>query len=88
MRFCRQLCQVVTVQHYQLIMARRFEIGNMFPKFLPFLKWWDARRYHVSKVFHQYNLPGVNLAKIGNAAWKRQGKLSLVEAAKDDITTM
>ena len=88
MRLAHKLCKVTTVQHYKLIMARLFEIGDMFPKFMPCLKWWDSRRYHVFNVFRQFNLPGVNLAEIGNAAWKRQGKLTLVEAAKDDITTM
>ena len=44
--------------------------------------------YHLFKIFRQYNLPGINLSEIGYVALKRQGKLSLVEATKDDITTM
>ena len=88
MRLRYKLCSVALLLLCKLIMARLFEIRDMFPKFLPCLKWWDARRYHVFNVFRQFNLIGVNLAEIGNATWKRQGKLSLVEAAKDDITTM
>ena len=85
---CKRLCTVTTVLQYELIMKRLYEIAAIYPKFKPFLDWWDARRFHVFAVFRGFALPGVNLAEIGNAAWKRSGKISLVEAARDDITTM
>ena len=85
---CKRLCTVTTVLQYELIMKRLYEIAAIHPRFKPFLDWWDARRYHVFAVFRAFSLPGVNLAEIGNAAWKRSGKISLVEAARDDITTM
>ena len=79
---------MTTVLQYELIMKRLYEIAAIYPKLKPFLDWWDARRYHVFAVFRGFALPGVNLAEIGNAAWKRSGKISLVETARDDITTM
>ena len=69
-------------------MKRLHEIAAIYPKFKPFLDWWDTRRYHVFPVFRGFALLGVNLAEIGNAALKRSGKISLVEAACDDITTV
>ena len=68
------MCLATTVDEYERKLNRLLEIGNMYPGFLPFVHWWDARRYHVFKVFRHFNLPGVNCAEIGNAAWKREGK--------------
>ena len=34
------------------------------------------------------SIQGLNLAEVGNAQWKPKHKMSLVAAAKDDITTM
>ena len=85
---CSQMCAATTVPQYEQMLNRLLEIADMHPAFLPFVKWWDARRYHVFKVFRDFNLPGVNCAEMGNAAWKREGKISLVEAANDDISTM
>ena len=61
---------MTTVLQYELIMKRLYEIAAIYPKLKPFLDWWDARRYHVFAVFRGFALPGVNLAEIGNAAWK------------------
>ena len=88
LQICNEMCFVTTVDQYESRLNRLLEVGDMYPPFLPFVHWWDARRYHVFKVFRDFNLPGVNCAEIGNAAWKREGKISLVEAANDDIATM
>ena len=88
LKLCDEMCLATTVDEYERKLNRLLEIGDMYPAFLPFVHWWDARRYHVFQVFRYFNLPGVNCAEIGNAAWKREGKISLVEAANDDIATM
>ena len=88
LELCDDMCEATTVDEYERKLNRLLEIGDMYPAFLPFVHWWDARRYHVFKVFRHFNLPGVTCAEIGNAAWKREGKISLVEAANDDIATM
>ena len=89
LKLCDEMCLATTVDEYERKLNRLLEIGDMYPAFLPFVHWWDARRYHVFKVFRHFNLPGVNCAEIGNAAWKRDGKISsIVEAANDDIATM
>ena len=77
LRLCHEMCLASTVDYYELRLNRLLEIGDMYPAFLPFVHWWDARRYHVFRVFRDFNLPGVNCAEIGNAAWKREGKISL-----------
>ena len=81
LQICNEMCFVTTVDQYEARLNRLLEVGDMYPSFLPFVHWWDARRYHVFKVFRDFNLLGVNCAEIGNAAWKREGKISLVEAA-------
>ena len=88
LEICQNMCTVTTVVQYRLLLTRLYEIAALYPDFKAFVDWWDARRFHVFAVFRDFSLPGVNLAEIGNAGWKRSGKLSLVEAARDDITTM
>ena len=39
---CKRLCTVTTVLQYELIMKRLYEIAAIYPKFKPFLDWWDA----------------------------------------------
>ena len=60
----------------------------MFPETGNFLDWYYARRTHLFSAFLAGRYSGVNLAEVGNAMWNPQRKLSLVAAAKDDITTM
>ena len=88
LQICNEMCCVTTVDQYESRLNRLLEVGDMYPPFLPFFHWWDARRYHVFKVLRDFNLPDVNCAEIGNAAWKRKGQISLVEVANNDITTM
>ncbi|MCG8623181.1 MAG: hypothetical protein MJE68_14445, partial [Proteobacteria bacterium] len=88
LELCSDMCEVSTVVQYEAKLNRLLEIAEKKHALLPFIQWWDARRYHVFKVFRHFNLPGVNCAEIGNAAWKREGKISLLEAANDDIATM
>ena len=58
------------------------------PEIISKLNWWHVRRWHVFGAFRTGPThAGVNLAEIGNAAWKTSGsQLTLLAAAKDDVT--
>lgn len=85
---CHALAEVPTVAQYKVQLAILWEICDMYPDSRHFLNWWDARRYHVFKAFRDLDVPGMNLAEIGNSSWKPKHGLSLVEAAKDDAASM
>ena len=59
-----------------------------YPEFGNLLEWYYARRFHLFPAFRDGLHSGLNLAEVGNAQWKPKHKMSLVSAAKDDITTM
>ena len=84
-----QMCRVPTVAEFELLYARLKELCDDYPEVTgDFLVWYYARRSHLFRAFRAGRHSGVNLAEIGNAMWKPRRKLSLVAAAKDDITTM
>ena len=64
------------------------EYVDLFPKIKPCLDWYYARKYHLFPTFRRFNYSGVTLAECGNAQIKRSTKLWLLDAAKDDTTTM
>ena len=84
----KQLCVVKTVAEFELLFARLKEIAEMFPEVGNFLDWYYARRIHLFPAFREALHSGLNLAEVGNSSWKPKHKLSLVAAAKDDITSM
>ena len=83
-----QLCRVQSVAEFELIFSRMREIVAKFPEFGNSLDWYFARRFHLFPAFRDGLHSGLNLAEVGNAQWKPKHKMSLVAAAKDDITTM
>ena len=83
-----QLCRVQSVAEFELIFSRMREIVAKFPEFKNSLDWYYARRFHLFPAFRDGLHSGLNLAEVGNAQWKPKHKMSLVAAAKDDITTM
>ena len=84
----KQLCVVKTVAEFELLFARLKEIAEMFPEVGNFLDWYYARRIHLFPAFREALHSGLNLAEVGNSSWKPKHRLSLVAAAKDDITSM
>ena len=83
-----QLCRVQSVAEFELLFSRMREIVAKFPEFGTSLDWYYARRFHLFPAFRDGLHSGLNLAEVGNAQWKPKHKMSLVAAAKDDITTM
>ena len=83
-----QLCRVQSVAEFELIFSHMREIVAKFPEFGNSLDWYYARRFHLFPAFRDGLHSGLNLAEVGNAQWKTKHKMSLVAAAKDDITTM
>ena len=83
-----QLCKVQSVAEFELIFGRMRDIVSKYPEFGNSLEWYYARRFHLFPAFRDGLHSGLNLAEVGNAQWKPKHKMSLVSAAKDDITTM
>ena len=83
-----QLCKVHSVAEFELLFAKMREVVKKYPEFGDTLEWYHARRFHLFPAFREGLHSGLNLAEVGNAQWKPRHKLSLVAAAKDDITTM
>ena len=64
------------------------DIVSKYPDFGNTLDWYYARWFHLFPAFRDGLHSGLNLAEVGNAQWKPKHKMSLVAAAKDDITMM
>ena len=83
-----ELCRVQSVAEFELIFSRMRDIVSKYPDFGNTLDWYYARRFHLFPAFRDGFHSGLNLAEVGNAQWKLKHKMSLVAAAKDDITMM
>ena len=85
-----QMCRVPTIPGFELLYGRLQEIADQYPEVGNFLEWYYVRRTHLFPAFREGRHSGVNQAEIGNAKWKttHHRKLSLVAAARDDISTM
>ena len=98
------MCRMPTVPEFELSYHRLEELCEMCPdvgNFLDwyceiypdvgnFLDWYYVQRTCLFPVFREGRHSGVDQAEIGNAKWKttQHHKLSLVAAARDDISTM
>ena len=82
------LCRVLTVPEFDLIFADMQRIVSKYPQYGSSLDWYYARRSHLFPAFRNGLHSGLNLAEVGNRKWKPEHKLSLVAAAKDDISSM
>ena len=89
LQLCQELLKTTTILEYQLVAGRLKQISDKYPNIRGPLNWWHVRRWHVFGSFRcGPTHSGVNLAEIGNASWKTTGSnLSLLAAAKDDVTT-
>ena len=83
-----ELCRVPTVAEFDLIFASMKQTVAKYPLYGNSLDWYYARRFHLFPAFRDGLHSGLNLAEVGNRKWKADHKLSLVAAAKDDISTM
>ena len=83
-----QLCSAPTVAKYNELQKLLLEFADIFPAIKPWLDFWDARKYHVFPAFRRFGYTGVTLAESGNAQIKRSTSLWLLDATKDDTTTM
>ena len=88
LELCQALCKKTTIAEYQLTATRLHQIAQNSPEIISKLNWWHVRRWHVFGAFRTGPThTGVNLAEIGNSAWKTSGcQLTLLAAAKDDVT--
>ena len=88
LQLCHALCKKTTIPEYQLVAIRLHQIAQKCPVIISKLNWWHVRRWHVFGAFRTGPThTGVNLAEIGNSAWKTSGSnLTLLAAAKDDVT--
>ena len=82
------LCRVLTVPEFELIFADMQRIVSKYPQYGSSLDWYYARRFHLFPAFRDGLHSGLNLAEVENWKWKPEHKLSLVAAAKDDISSM
>ena len=67
----RKLCKSSSVEEYNYILESPQDIWKAIPDLDRWIMWWDAWKYHIIDVFWGFNLPPLNLAKIGLASLKK-----------------
>ena len=85
---CHEMCSITTVAEYSNRKKWLEEIANIFPQITSWINWWDARKYHIFPVFRHLGYSNVTLAKSGYSTLKWCTQLWLLEAARDDTSTM
>ena len=87
-QLARQLEDVQTVVEYKELRTKMLKVCKGNEDLENWIVWWDKRRGHLFKAFKGTVYSGSNMAEVGNAMWTRGRKLSLVDAAYDDICTL
>ena len=79
-----QLCEAHTRKEYQHLAGLIKGVAKKYG-FLPWWKWWVPHCPHVVPAIHGFNLPRMNMAKVGQSKMKPEKPLWLTEAVKVDM---
>ena len=82
------MCSITTVAEYNDRKKWLEEIADIFPQITSWINWWDARKYHIFPAFRWLGYSNVALAESGNSTLKWHTQLWLLEAARNDTSTM
>ena len=83
----KDLCMAPTEEEYSRIMiALRFICGE--GNLLTWLEWWNAQKYHLIPAFQGFNIPGVNVAEIGQSALRNDCPMMLIDTTYLDAASM
>ena len=83
-----ELCTTPTESRYNELNHLLYQFAEFYPEVKNVLDFYDARKYHLFPAFRRFGYSGVTLAESGWAKVKRSGQLWLLDAARDDISTM
>ena len=88
LRICKDIAEVTTVPEYTKLKKKMDDIAEDNQCIVNWVKWWHVHRGQMFTAFRGASHAGVNLAEMGNAAWKRGKPRRLVDACIDDIATI
>ena len=88
LKLCKEMTRAKAVAEFDLIYTEVRDLAKDKPNILRQLEWHHSRREYLFAAFRAFRHAGVNLAEVGNSAWKPKQRHSLVGAAKDDINRM
>ena len=83
-----ELCITPTESRYNEVIHLLYQFAEFYPEIKKVLDFYDARKYHLFPAFRRFGYSGVTIAESGWAKVKRSGQLWLLDAARDDISTM
>ena len=83
-----EVCITPTEARYNELMGMLYGFTEFYPEIKNILDFYDVRKYHLFPAFRRFRYSGVTLAESGWAKIKRSGQLWLLDAARDDISTM
>ena len=83
-----EVCITPTEARYNELMGMLYGLAEFYPEIKNILDFYDARKYHLFPAFRRFGYSGVTLAESGWTKIKRSGQLWLLDAARDDISTM
>ena len=67
---CHEMCSIATIAEYNEKKEWLDEIANIFLNIMPWITWWDARKYHMFPAFRCFSYSNVTLAEYGNSTLK------------------
>ena len=85
-KMCRRLITSPTIHDYHENMKAFNKLRKRCPQLDYWLKWWDARKYHIIDVFRG-QVSGLNLAESGQSGL-REEDIRLIDAAYHDTSSM
>ena len=83
-----ELCITPTESRYNEVIHMLYQFAEFYPEIKKVLDFYDARKYHLFPAFRRFGYSGVTMAESGWAKVKRSVQLWLLDAARDDISTI
>ena len=67
---CHGMCFFATIGEYGEKKKWLDEMAYIFPNIIPWINWWDARKYHMFPAFRCFGYSNITLAESGNSMLK------------------
>jgi hypothetical protein len=91
LQLVQDICKCYTVHRYEKLTAELKLLGEKHNEVANWIRWWDARKFHMVPAFRGSGYKGSNLAEIGHAKIKRtstQKTELLLDAIMNDVLRM
>jgi hypothetical protein len=85
LQMVKDICGCHTVTRYLQLNTQMHDLMKKHPAIESWVRWWEARKYHIVPAYRGAGYKGCNLAEIGHSTLKKRQPMTLLDAVMEDI---